>query len=195
MRSPTRLPDLVPIVAGVGTVLYPVLVYFGLPHVPPGPLVVVAIGLGALHVLHRQRRAGVAMPRWSIVLMAAVLLGILLLLALRPMLAVQAYPLIINLSLAAIFAWSLVQPPSAIERIARLTKPDLSSQEVGYTRTVTKVWLVFFLINACITSVCAVWFTVAIWSLWTGLVSYLLIGALFAVEVMVRRRVLPRPAL
>ncbi len=195
MPFPMRLPDLVPILASVGTVLYPLLVYFGLPHVPPGPLVGVAVGLGGLHVLHRHRRAGGVMPRWSFALIAGVLLALLALLALRPILAVQAYPLLVNLSLAAIFIWSLVQPPPAIERIARLTNPGLSPKEVAYTRTVTKLWLSFFLINATITGVCTVWFTLAVWSLWTGLISYLLIGALFAGELLVRRRVLPRPAL
>lgn len=195
MPFPMRLPDLLPVVAGVGTVLYPFLVYFGLPYVAPGPLVGVAIVLAGLHVLNRQRRSGAAFPRGLLVLIAAILLGVLGLLALRPMLAVQAYPLIINLSLATIFAWSLLQPPSAIERIARLTKPDLSPQEIAYTRTVTKVWLTFFLLNAAITSVCTVCFTLALWSLWTGLISYLLVGALFAAEFAVRRLVLPRPAL
>jgi uncharacterized membrane protein len=126
--------------------------------------------------------------------MVAVLLGVLALLALRPLLAVEAYPLIVNLGLASVFAWSLAQPPTAIERIARLTNPDLPPEAVAYIRVVTKVWIAFFLINATITSACAVWFNIAIWSLWTGVISYLLIGALFAGEVIVRRRVLPRPA-
>jgi uncharacterized membrane protein len=195
MPYPMRLPDPIPLLAGVGTVLYPFLVYFGLPHVSAGPLVGLAMVLGGLHVLNRWRRGGGVMPRWGFAVIAAVLLGALALLALRPMLAVQAYPLIVNLSLAAVFAWSLAQPPSAIERVARLTNPDLSPREVAYTRTVTKIWLAFFLLNATITSLCAVYFTMAVWSLWTGLISYLLVGALFACEVMVRRRVLPRPAL
>ncbi len=194
MRYPTRLPDPVPLLARIGTVAYPFLVYFGLPRFSAGPLVVVAIALGGLQVLQHLRRGGGVIPRWCFASMVAVLLGVLALLALRPLLAVEAYPLIVNLGLASVFAWSLAQPPTAIERIARLTNPDLPPEAVAYIRVVTKVWIAFFLINATITSACAVWFNIAIWSLWTGVISYLLIGALFAGEVIVRRRVLPRPA-
>jgi uncharacterized membrane protein len=187
MRYPARLLDLLPILAGLGSVLYPFLVYFGLPHLPPGPLVALAVGLGGLHLLHRRPIS--LMPRWSFLLIPCVLLALL---ALRPVLAAQAYPPLVSLSLAATFAWSLARPPTLIERVARLTTPDLSPKAVAYTRTVTKVWTVFFLANAAIASVCTLWFTVAIWTLWTGLVSYLLIGILFAGEVMVRRRKLQR---
>lgn len=191
MRYPTRLPDLLSVLVGIGSVLYPFLVYFGLPHLPPGLLVALAVGLDGLHLLRRRWRGGGIMPRWSFVLIPCVLLALL---ALRPVLAVQAYPPLVSLSLAAMFAWSLAHPPTAIERIARLTTPDLPAEAVAYTRTVTKVWTIFFLANASIASVCAVWFTVAIWTLWTGLVSYLLIGVLFAGEVVVRRWILQRAA-
>jgi uncharacterized membrane protein len=187
MWYPTRLPDLLPVLAGIGSVLYPFLVYFGLPHLPPGLLVALAVGIGGLHLLRRRGRG--VMPRWSFVAIACVLLALL---ALRPVLAAQAYPPLVSLSLAATFGWSLAHPPTAIERIARLTHPDLSAEAVKHTRTVTKVWTVFFLANAAIASVCAVWFSVAIWTLWTGLVSYLLIGVLLIGEVMVRRRILQR---
>ena len=183
MRYRPRLPDLLPILAATGGVLYPFLVYFGLPRLTPGPLVAIAVGIGLLHLL-RQRGGGL-MPRWGFLLIPCVLLALL---ALRPVLAAQAYPPLVSLCLAATFAWSLAHPPTAIERIARLTTPDLSPDAIAYTRTVTKVWTIFFLANAAIASACAVWFPVAIWTLWTGLVSYLLIGILFAGELVVRRR-------
>jgi len=189
MRYPARLPDVLPIMAGIATVLYPFLVYFGLPHLPPGPLVAVAVGIGALHLLRRRRSGRGVIPRWSFVAIPCVLLALL---ALRPVLAAQAYPPLVSLSLAATFAWSLAHPPTAIERIARLTTPDLPPKAVAYTRTVTKIWMIFFLVNATIASICAVWFTLWIWTLWTGLVSYVLIGVLILGEVVVRRRVVYR---
>ena len=82
-----RRPDLLPLLAGAGSVLYPFVVYFGLPYLPPGPLVALAVGLGALHLL-RQRGGGL-MPRWSLLAIPCVLLALL---ALRPVLAAQAYP-------------------------------------------------------------------------------------------------------
>jgi uncharacterized membrane protein len=186
-----RPPDLVPIIVGIGTALYPFLVYFGLPHVPPGALVVLAAGLAALGLLHRSRGERSILPRWSVVLIPSVLLALL---ALRPLMAVQAYPPLINTSMAAAFAWSLLHPPSAIERIARLTSPDLPPAAVAYTRTVTKVWTIFFLTNAIVVTITAIWCTVAIWSLWI-LISYVLMGALFAGEAMTRRRLSQRVVL
>ena len=182
MPFPVRRPDRLALLAGAGSVLYPFVVYFGLPYLPPGPLVAMAVALGALHLL-RQRGGGL-MPRWSILAIPSVLLALLVL---RPVLAAQAYPPLVSLCLAATFAWSLSHPPTAIERLARLTIPDLPPDGVAYTRTVTKVWTVFFLANASIACVCAVWFPVAIWTLWTGLVSYLCIGLLIVGEVAVRR--------
>jgi uncharacterized membrane protein len=182
-----RLPDLLPVVAGIASILYPFLVYFGLPHLAPAALVVLAVGIGGLQ-LHRRRGGGI-MPRWSLLLIPCVMLALL---AVRPVLAVQAYPPLISLCLAATFAWSLARPPTAIERIARLSNPDLPPAAIAYTRVVTKVWMMFFLANAAIATACALWFTVAIWTLWTGLVSYVLIGVLFIGELMVRRLVSPR---
>ena len=182
-----RLPDLLPVLAGIGSILYPFLVYFGLPHLAPAALVVLAVGMGGLQF--RSRRGRGLMPRWSLLLIPCVLLALL---AVRPVLAAQAYPPLISLCLAATFAWSLARPPSAIARIARLSNPDMPPAAIAYTRNVTKVWTIFFLANAAIATACALWFTVAIWTLWTGLISYLLIGALFIGELVVRRVVSPR---
>lgn len=163
--------------------LYPFLVYFGLSHLAPAALVVLAATLGGLRLLRRHGLGRGLMPRWGVLLIPCVLL---LLLVLRPVLAVQAYPPLVNLSLAAAFAWSLARPPSAIERLARLSNPDLPPEGVAYTRAVTKVWVAFFLANATIAIICAVWFSVGVWALWTGFVSYLAIGALFAGEALFR---------
>ncbi len=183
MQSPARRPDPTPVLLGLGGLLYPFLVYFGLPYLSPAPLVALAAGLGGLH-LWRQRRGGI-MPRWGLLLIPCVLLALL---AARPVLAAQAYPPLVSLCLAAAFAWSLLHPPTVIERIARLRHPQMPAAVIAYTRTVTKVWLAFFLANAAIATACALWGSVAAWTLWTGLVSYLLIGLLFAGEFLVRRR-------
>ncbi len=194
IQPPARLPDLLPLLAGIGSVLYPFLVYFGLPHLPPGLLVALAVGIGALHLLRRRqqgRRGRDVMSRWGFLAIGCVLFALL---AMRPVLAVQAYPPLVSLSLAGTFAWSLLHPPTAVERIARLRRPNLPAEAVAYTRNVTKVWTVFFVTNAAISSICALCFSVAVWTLWTGLISYLLIGAMVIGEVMVRRWVLQRAA-
>lgn len=184
MWTSLRLPDLLPILTGVGTVLYPFAVYAGLHYLPPVVLVLLAASLGGLHLLRRHRLGHSLMPRWGFLLIPCVLL---VLLRLLPLLAVQAYPPLVSLSLAAGFGWSLIRPPSAIEQLARLTNPDLSAAGVAYTRTITMIWTGFFLANAGIAIICAVWFSIAAWTLWTGLLSYLAIGVLFVGEIVFRR--------
>ena len=56
------------------------------------------------------------------------------------------YPLIINFSLAALFALSLRSTP-AITRLALLKQPGLNERGRAYTRKLTEVWLGFFVLN------------------------------------------------
>lgn len=98
------------------------------------------------------------------------------------------YPVAVNACMLLVFANSLRQPQTLIERLARLQHPDLPDSGVRYTRKVTQVWCVFFLLNGSIA-----WTTcflpLEIWTLYNGLISYCLAGALFAIEWLVRRSV------
>jgi uncharacterized membrane protein len=60
---------------------------------------------------------------------------------------------------------------------------------VRYTRKVTQVWAGFFLANGLFTVSLIVYAPLSWWALYTGLISYALIGLLFAVEWLVRQRV------
>ncbi len=95
-------------------------------------------------------------------------------------------PVLINAVLLVTFAQSLFRPPSVVETLARLRVADLSPAEVSYCRAVTRVWCVFFLLNGGV----IVWLACAAsaeqWALYTGFVSYALIGALFGAEFVYR---------
>lgn len=54
------------------------------------------------------------------------------------------YPVVVNICMLCVFAFSLKQPQSIIERLARLQEPELPPSGVAYTRKVTRVWCVFF---------------------------------------------------
>lgn len=107
-------------------------------------------------------------------------------------LPLKLYPVLVNAALLTVFGFSLVHPPTAIERLARLTDPALSPEAVRYTRRVTQVWCGFFLLNGGLAAATALWASDAVWTLYNGLVAYLLIGLLFAGEWLVRRRVMAR---
>ena len=161
---------------------YPPLVYAGLRALP-------ALGLGIALLAAIAARLALSPSGPFATALAAGAVAFATLLLLEPVAALRAWPVLLSLALAAVFAWSLRHPPSAIERIARITKPDLPPEGVAYTRKVTAVWLCFFLANAAIAAWTALFARLETWTLYNGLVSYLIIGAIFAVEWAVRRRV------
>jgi uncharacterized membrane protein len=102
--------------------------------------------------------------------------------------AARLYPVIVNLAVLGYFAWSLIHPPSAVERIARLADRALPDYAVAYTRRVTAVWCMFFVVNGAIALYTALWTSIEVWTLYNGCIAYLLMGSLFTGEYLVRRR-------
>lgn len=95
------------------------------------------------------------------------------------------YPVVVNLLMFLLFFSSLYQSQTLIERLARLREPELPDSGVLYTRNVTKVWCGYFIINGSI-ALYTCFLPLEIWTLYNGLLSYLLAGCLFAVEWVVR---------
>ncbi|AQP35825.1 septation protein IspZ [Vibrio anguillarum] len=98
------------------------------------------------------------------------------------------YPVVVNVCLLALFALSLTQPQTVIERLARLQEPELPQSGIEYTRTVTKVWCLYFIMNGTI-ALYTCFQSIEIWTLYNGLISYLLAGSLFVTEWLVRQRI------
>ncbi|WP_104035946.1 septation protein IspZ [Vibrio jasicida] len=96
------------------------------------------------------------------------------------------YPVMVNVCMLGVFALSLRQPQTIIERLARLQEPDLPESGVLYTRKVTLVWCAFFIMNAA-TALYTCFESIEVWTLYNGLISYLLAGSLFAGEWIVRQ--------
>jgi uncharacterized membrane protein len=164
------------------TLMYPLAIWFGHGQVEPRWLAGVLL-LAAATRLPTLAISRVA--RWSV-------LGVMLLVAVavwaNALLPLKLYPVLVNLGMLAAFGYSLIAPPSMVERLARLREPDLPEVAVGYTRRVTQVWCVFFVINGGLALATALWASEAIWSLYTGVISYLLMGLLFGIELLLRRR-------
>lgn len=73
-----------------------------------------------------------------------------------------------------------------IEKFARIIDKNLPNYAIGYTKNVTKIWCVFFVINASISCYTGVFSSMEIWTIYNGIVAYMLIGLLFTVEYIVR---------
>ncbi|HTB34184.1 MAG TPA: AMP-binding protein, partial [bacterium] len=109
-------------------------------------------------------------------------------------LALKAYPICVNLALLASFGWSLWRPPTVVERLARLSDPQLPAHALPYIRKVTAVWCVFFALNAAVSLATALWASEKAWALYNGGVAYGLMGLLFSAEWVLRQRVKRRHA-
>jgi uncharacterized membrane protein len=167
-------------------VAYPFLIFLGLRWLEPRW---VAMGLGAAVVLrallrwHRPSAEEVRRLAVPGLLVAAVLGPTLVLNDARLLLFV---PVLVNGALLVAFARTLLHGPPLVETFARLQDGDLTEAQVRYCRTVTGIWSAFFAANAAACFALARSGDMWLWTLYTGLVSYLLVGALFAGEFVVR---------
>ncbi|KFE56038.1 membrane protein [Pseudomonas syringae] len=175
-----RLIGLSLLLAGV---LYPFAVYYGSGHFAPWQF---ALLLGALWL----GRAVTAAKRPGTLTTALIALGFCVLLGLfdSPEL-LRWYPVLISASMLSLFGLSLIYGPPIVERLARIREPVLPEVAIRYTRQVTKVWCCFFLANGFMAAALTLWAPLTWWALYTGLISYGLMGLLFAGEWLVRRRV------
>ncbi len=167
------------------TLAYPLLVYFGLGHFEPRWLSVLLLVMSLARLLATRERIWLAAAVGSLVLAAAGFWG-------NQLMPLKLYPVLVSAALLGVFGTSLVYPPTAVERMARLREPQLPAAIVAYTRRVTQVWCGFFIVNGSLALVTALWASDATWALYNGLVSYLLMGSLFAGEWLVRRRLKAR---
>ena len=175
------------------TLAYPPAVYFGLQAMEPRTLGILLLAAIILRHWQSSRRfaATVETAEWIILGgLCCLALGIV---AFNKEDLLLLYPAAVSLSLLILFGRTLRRPPSMIERIARLSVPDLPPAGVRYTRQVTGVWCGFFVLNAT-TSLSTVFMSREWWMLYNGFISYLLMGLLFAVEWIVRGKLQRHPA-
>nr|WP_276533216.1 hypothetical protein [Enterobacter vonholyi] len=102
------------------------------------------------------------------------------------------YPVVVNLVMLAVFGGSLWTAMPLVERLARLREPDLPPEGVRYTRRVTLVWCGFFIGNGAMALFTVLHGDLHLWTLWNGMVAYILMGTLMATEWLVRQRVIKK---
>lgn len=157
---------------GIGMLflLYPFTVYIGLQTFDPKWLAGFLMLLTALRLV--TWRGDSSMGAYWLVPAGLVLLATFIT---GSTLGLYLYPVMINLIFFSFFFISLYRPPTIIERFARQFDPDLSPAGIQYTRIVTKVWCVFFLINGSL-ALGSLRVSEQCWLLYNGFISYCLMG-------------------
>ena len=164
---------------------YPFAIYYGLNE---WGIETVAIGLGLLFLLRISAGKNIQVKALKHVTWASGVMGLVLI-----MLAVflkdgrwfKFYPVVVSLLMLGFFSISLWQKETLIERLARLQDPNLPDSAVSYTRKVTKMWCLFFVINASI-AFATIFLPLEYWTLYNGFISYILAGTLLGGEFLVR---------
>ena len=169
------------IVTGTLLLGYPLAVYFGLNYLPTGTIAMVLCSILILRLLiQKQQVKAMILP---------ILVGIGLTAA--SFIAKRHdwllyYPVVINLSMLMLFVYSLKLGPSMIERLARLKEPDLPDEAIPYLKKVTQIWCGLFVFNGSVALYTAHYASLEIWTLYNGLIAYLLIGSLLGGEWLYR---------
>ena len=174
---------------GLFAIVYPFLVYFGLEFLNHKYVALVFIFILILRFLFTKSSIAIPWLKPATVLGSLVLLSTILLDSVTGLLL---YPVVINLTLFVVFAWSLYKKPSVIETMARIREPELDSHGIKYTEQVTLAWCIFFILNTVV-SLYTVWLAdMKIWTLYNGFIAYLLVGIIFLIELLIRTQVKKR---
>lgn len=98
-------------------------------------------------------------------------------------------PVLIPIALAYLFGKTLIgnNTPFITILAQKIRNTDLDEREIKYTRNVTWIWFMFFIVNVIEDILLAYFADVATWSYVTNFVNYIFIAALFIIEYSVRR--------
>ena len=177
--------NLIKVVVIALLLLYPVFVYFGIKYFSLSHLSLFLLFLFvARFVFTRKGNKTARLQMVLTVLIGGSLVGLSWLFNTIDYL--KWYPVGLNIIFFLIFFSSLLSPPSIIEQIARLHRKDLPPSGIVYTRNVTIIWTAFFVINALISSWTVLYGSMEIWTLYNGLISYIIMGTILGLEILLR---------
>lgn len=185
-RAQRRIGLALSVMTYLVALIYPFAIYFGMLQFGARGVGFVIIILTSPIVVRRARR--INSRAIGTLLEAPVIIGGLAIftVVIDNIAAVLALPVLINAALFVTFARSLHKEQSIVENFALLLVSNLSAAEITYCRSVTRAWCVFFIANGVIAAVLGIVAPLSWWVIYTGLVSYALIGVFFSVEVLIR---------
>jgi uncharacterized membrane protein len=165
---------------------YPFVVFVGLWAFDPRSVAVVLAWILAVRLLLALRRA----RRPDLVnlgVFGGLMAGVLALAAaFNEQRFLLFVPVLVNAALLLGFARTLSHEVSIVETFARLQGHMLSLEKRRYCRRVTWAWCFFFVANGGMITYLALTAQLLAWTVYTGLVAYMLVGLGFAIQYVYR---------
>lgn len=166
--------------------LYPFAVYFSIGHLSPRYLALFIILVFIIRYLLLKNKSWSFNNIATLLMLALGASMCLWVMVENDIAAIRLYPFLVSMLFLMVFSYSLINPPTVIERLARLQTPQLVPATVVYTRKVTWVWCGFFIVNGGVALITALFASLKVWTFYNGFLSYVLIGALFGAELIAR---------
>lgn len=178
------LSKIITVLLAVIGILYPVIVFACIKYYSLNVLLGVLGSFFAIRLLLLLKsKSQFRKPVMAVCCIALILCGCSYILKASSL--VLYYPVVVNLIFLGIFSLSL-RGKSLVTRIAELQDPHLSDFARNYTRKVTWIWCLFFILNGLISYLTILSGDINIWTWYNGCISYILMGSLALGEYLLR---------
>lgn len=168
----------------LSTLIYPIALHLFLIADRPRDGLWLIAALAGIHLL-----SGVVRQRPGAVVFAALMLALAIgSLVAGGTAALYLPPILLSAALLVLFGRTLQRGREPlVTRMARVLMNEDEPAVRQYTRVVTQVWTVFFALMLAESVLLALFAPLAIWSLFTNFINYLLIFLLFCAELCIRK--------
>lgn len=182
-RSLLRTKAVVLAVVGIVTVGYPFIVYGTLQEFGPS---ILSVALLLLLVARVVLRGEYHQPEQRLQL---ILVGSLCLVAalFASQALLQYYPVLMSLSFAMFFLFSLRGEQSLVERFARIFRSEFQPYQIRYMRRLSALWACLLILNAGAAAYTACCTNLATWTLYNGAVAYGIFATVMVLEYVFRQ--------
>ena len=166
----------------IATFVYPFIVFTSIEKIGPASLSIILLCLLVARVVIRGKFNE---PEQYLQL---ALVGSLCLIAAwqQSEFLLRFYPVAMNLVFSAFFFLSLRKEITLIEKFSQYFVKNPEPHQRKYMRGLTKAWGLLLLLNACLAAYTACCSSLEVWTLYNGVISYILFG-LFSLAELVNR--------
>jgi len=163
-------------------ITYPFLVYFGIQQFNASVFAIIILVALAI-----RGYSTIAMLNiWQTTSLIVLVTYSLIIAALNSQSMLLFYPVVASISIACVFFLSLKDKQPLLEKIAERTGSVINKHAKHYLHWLTFTWGILLIINGAIAAYTAFYLTLKEWALYNGLISYLLLGSFFIIELIFR---------